>query len=169
MRLNDLILNEFQQEIANTRKILERIPEDKWDWKPHPKSWKMGELATHIANVPSWTMPTINSDFLDIAPPGSEPPKTTAAKSLAEVLERFEQNCREAQEVLSNTSDAHFQKSWSMLMGGQKIFTMPRLTVLRNFVMNHHIHHRAQLGVYLRLNEVSVPGVYGPSADEGGM
>jgi uncharacterized damage-inducible protein DinB len=151
MILNDLILDEFQQEIANTRKMLER------------------ELATHIANLLTWTASIINSDSLDIAPPGVEPAKTIAAKSLTEVLERFEQNCNEAKETIANTSDEHLPESWTMLMGGKMIFTMPRLAVLRSFVLNHNIHHRAQLGVYLRLNEVPVPGIYGPSADEVGM
>lgn len=168
MKLNELMLGEFQQEMANTRKTLERIPEDRWDWRPHPKSWKMGELATHIANLLTWAALTIDSDTLDIAPPGAKPPRTVAARSLPELLERFDKNCQEAIAVFSGVSDEQLLKPWTMLAGGAVVFTMPRIAALRRFVLNHSVHHRAQLCVYLRLNDIPVPAIYGPSADERG-
>jgi uncharacterized damage-inducible protein DinB len=166
MKLHEFILKEFQQEMGSTRKTLERIPETQWEWTPHQKSWQMGELATHIANLPSWTPLTIDNDSLDIAPPGSEPPRTSAAGSLQEVLERFDHNCREAESALAGSSDEHLLKPWTMLSGGQVVFTMPRIVVIQSFIVNHSVHHRAQLCVYLRLNNVPVPSIYGPSADE---
>lgn len=168
MKLNKLMLNEFQQEMANTRKTLERVPEDKWDWRPHPKSWKMGELATHIANLLTWTALTVDSDALDIAPPGAKPPRTVAAQSLKELLERFDKNCQEAIAAFNRVSDEQLLKPWTMLAGGDVVFTMPRIAALRRFVLNHSVHHRAQLCVYLRLNDIPVPAIYGPSADERG-
>lgn len=169
MNLKELLLSELQQEITNTRKTLERIPTDKWNWKPHQKSWTMGELATHIANLPSWTSITIQNDSFDIAPPGTTPPKTTAAKSLKEVLEAFDKNCMETKSALENSSEEQLLEPWTMLLAGKTIFTMPRIAVLRSFILNHSIHHRAQLLVYFRLNNVPVPALYGPSADENGM
>lgn len=169
MRLSETLLPEFDQEMAGTRKTLERVPEDKLAWRPHEKSWTLADLATHVANVPSWATMTINTEELDIAPPGEEPYREPAAKSRAELLAKFEKGVAEARAALVAASDEHLLASWSLLAGGQNFFTMPRLAVLRSFVMNHMIHHRAQLTIYLRLNDVPVPALYGPSADEGGM
>ena len=169
MALSAALLSEFDREMANTRKTLERVPDDKFDWKPHVKSFAMGPLATHVANLPSWTVETIDKDALDIEPPGGEPYRVTAANSRKELLERFDHNISAARAAIAGASDEHLLKPWSLLKGGAVMFTLPRVAVLRSFVMNHLIHHRAQLGVYLRLNDVPVPALYGPSADEDGM
>jgi uncharacterized damage-inducible protein DinB len=128
----------------------------------------MGELATHIANLPTWTALTIDSDNFDVAPPGAAPPRTTAAKSLEELLERFDKNCQEAIAAFGRVSDEQLMKPWTMLAGGNTVFTVPRIAALRSFILNHSVHHRAQLCIYLRLNDIPVPAIYGPSADEGG-
>jgi uncharacterized damage-inducible protein DinB len=169
MRISEAILPEFDHEMENTRKTLERVPEDKFDWKPHEKSTTMGGLATHLANIPSWGMHSINKDSIDIAPPGEPPLRTPQANSQAEVLDQFDKNVAAARAAIAGASDEQLLQSWSLLSGGKTIFTLPRIAVVRSFVINHTIHHRAQLGVYLRLNDVPVPSIYGPSADEGGM
>ena len=165
MGLNQMLLPEFDNEFANTRKTLERIPEDKFDWTPHKKSMTMGGLATHLANLPSWSVYTINQDSMDIG----ATPKLPQATSLQEVLEAFDKNVTAARSAIAQATDEQLLSNWSLIAGGQTIFSLPRIAVLRSFVMNHNIHHRAQLGVYLRLNDVPVPSIYGPSADESGM
>jgi uncharacterized damage-inducible protein DinB len=166
MAITETLLPEFDQEIANTRKTLERIPDDKFSWKPHEKSMTLGNLAIHLANLPSWTVQTLERDSLDIAPPGAPPARTEPPKSRSEVLEKFDKYAAEARTALAAAKDEQLRKPWSLLSNGQTIFTLPRIAVLRSFVINHMIHHRAQLGVYLRLNNVPVPAIYGPSADE---
>jgi uncharacterized damage-inducible protein DinB len=169
MSLSEALLPEFDQEMANTRKTLERVPDGKFSWKPHEKSGTMGWLAGHLASIPSWTTITINQDSLDLAPEGkpAQPPPTPA--STKELLETFDKCVAEGRAALVGASDAHLFKFWSLLNNGNTILTMPRIDCLRTWVMNHIIHHRAQLGVYLRLNNIPVPAIYGPSADEGGM
>ena len=169
MGLNEALLPEFDQEMANTRKTLERVPEEKLGWKPHEKSGTMGWLATHLANIPTWVNSTIDTDSLDLAPGGVSVGPMPPAKSRKEVLETFDKNVTAARAAIARASDAHLVKPWSLLFGGKTMFTLPRTAVLRSFVMNHSIHHRAQLGVYLRLNNIPVPAIYGPSADEGAM
>jgi uncharacterized damage-inducible protein DinB len=169
MPINESLVTEFDQEMANTRKVLERCPEDKYAWKPHPKSFAMGELATHIVNLPGWCVETIQKDSFDVAPPGAPPYREEPFQSRQALLERFDKNTAAARSAIAGASDDQLQAPWSLLAGGQTLFTMPRITCLRSFVMNHGIHHRAQLGVYLRLNDVPVPAIYGPSADEEGM
>lgn len=166
MGLSEMLLPEFDQEMANTRKTLERIPEDKLDWRPHEKSATMIGLATHIANLVSWVPLSINEDSFDLAPPGEPPRKFPPANSLGEALDIFDKNVVAARAAIVEASDEQLFKSWSLLSGGNAIFTLPRIAAVRSFVMNHGIHHRAQLGVYLRLNDVPVPSIYGPSADE---
>ncbi len=166
MSISDTLLPEFDHEMANTRKTLERIPEDKFDWKPHEKSTTMGGLGSHLANLPFWASLSLHEDSFDMHPPGGQPARTPQATSLAELLETFDKNLAAAREAIAGASDEQFFKTWSLLSGGKEIFTLPRIAVLRSFVMNHSIHHRAQLGVYLRLNDVPVPSIYGPSADE---
>src|SRR5262245_28282214 len=165
MSIAESLLPEFDYETANTRKTLERVAEKKFDWKPHDKSWAMGGLATHLANIPSWASVTINQDSFDLAPGGS-PVKLPPATSLKEILETFDKNVSEARAAIVGANDEHLLKPWTLLSGGNIIFTIPRIACLRSFVMNHMIHHRAQLGVYLRLNDLPVPAIYGPSADE---
>ena len=166
MPLNEAILPEFDHEMANTRKTLERVPDDKPNWKPHEKSWAMMELATHVANIPSWTALTLAADSFDMAPKDGDAPKVPEAGSKDEALEMFDKNVSEARAAIEAASDEDLMKSWSLLSGGETLFSMPKIAVLRNFVLNHTIHHRAQLGMYLRLNDIPVPAIYGPSADE---
>jgi uncharacterized damage-inducible protein DinB len=164
---SEMILPEFEQEMANTRKTLERVPDEKFDWKPHEKSFSLGGLATHLANIPSWTVNAFEKDELDIAPPGAPPFRMEQAKSTADLLAAFDKNVAEARAALTGASDELWFGNWSLLRGGNIIMTLPRAAVMRGFVMSHLIHHRAQLGVYLRLLDVPVPAIYGPSADEG--
>jgi uncharacterized damage-inducible protein DinB len=149
--------------------VLERCPEDKYDWKPHQKSFSMGSLATHLANMPGWGADTITKESFDISPPGAPPYKEEPLRSRKELLARFDKNVSAARAAIAGAADDLLLKPWSLLAGGKTIFTMPRIAVLRGMIMNHSIHHRAQLGVYLRLNDVPVPALYGPSADESGM
>ena len=167
MPISQMLVPEFDHEMANTRKTLERVPEEKFGWKPHEKSMSLGGLATHLANIPSWTAHTFDRDELDIAPPGQPPRKLDEAKSRAELLEAFDKNVASARAALEAASDENWQGKWSLLNGGNKIFSLPRIAVMRGFILSHSIHHRAQLGVYLRLLDVPVPSIYGPSADEG--
>lgn len=167
MKLSDTILPEFDREMANTRKTIERVPDDKLDWKPHEKSMTLRSLTTHLATLPHWAVFTITDDSFDLAPPDAPPRKATPVNSTQEAVETFDKNIVAAREAISGASDEQLLGQWTLLNGGKTIFTMPRIAVIRNVVMNHNIHHRAQLGVYLRLNDIAVPSIYGPSADEG--
>lgn len=169
MSLSKSLLPEFDHEMANTRKTLERIPDDKFDWKPHEKSTSLGGLSTHLANIPTWVATALDQDVFDLAPPDAPPPRATPLKSREEVLETFDRNVAAAHTAIAAASDEQLFQTWTLLNGGKEVFTLPRVAVLRGFVMNHNIHHRAQLGVYLRLNDVPVPSIYGPSADESGF
>lgn len=169
MSISASLLPELDQEMAGTRKTLERIPEDKFDFSPHPKSFTMIRLATHIANMVGWGKDTLTSDSFDVAPVGGEPYKEEVPASLAELLEKFDKNLVAFREALANASDESLMANWSLLAGGNPIFTMPRIACIRGMILNHLIHHRAQLTVYLRMNDVPVPALYGPSADEGNM
>ena len=152
--------------MANTRRALERVPEDRLGWQPHPKSWSMGNLATHLANLPSWTNIAVKENQLDLAPGGVEPPRLPPAASRQELLQRFDENVKAARACLADASDPELLAPWTLLRAGTALFTMPKVGVLRSFVFNHIVHHRGQLTVYLRLNDVPVPSLYGPSADE---
>lgn len=162
MPLSEVLLPEFDEEMKNTRKLLERVPDDKFDYKPHEKSMPLGRLASHVAEMPSWAAHTIQMELLEMQP-GQAP---YLAKSNKQLLEDFDKNVAEGRKLLAAATDADFAKIWTFKYGGQTILSMPKSAVLRSVVMNHMIHHRAQLGVYLRLNEVEIPGMYGPSADE---
>lgn len=168
MPLSQALLPEFDHEMANTRKCLERIPEDKLDWRPHEKSFDFRALATHLANMPKWTVLTIAESAFDMEPEGGEPVKEEPIESVEGAVAMFDANVAAAREAIANASDENLMASWSLLKTGEEIITMPRMAVLRSFIMNHAIHHRAQLGVYLRLNDVPVPALYGRSADEDG-
>lgn len=169
MAFSEALLPEFDQEVVGIRKTLERVPEDKFGWKPHEKSMTMGGLATHLANILTWAGTAVNTDSLDLAPGGAPMAPLAPAKSRKELLETFDKNVAAARQAIAGAADAHLLKPWTLLHSGKQLLTMPRIAVLRTFVMNHSIHHRAQLGVYLRLNNVPVPSIYGPSADEGMM
>ncbi|MBV9216892.1 MAG: DinB family protein [Acidobacteria bacterium] len=165
-RLATAFLAELDNEAKVTRSCLERVPADKFDWKPHEKSMTMGRLASHVAEMFGWADATINQDVLDFATMEYTPfePKTTD-----DLLAFFDDHIAKAKTTLAGASDETFMKDWTMRNGDQVYFTMPKVAVMRSFVMNHIIHHRGQLSVYLRLNDIPVPALYGPSADEGKM
>jgi len=166
MTIGQSMLSEFDQEMQNTRKVLERCPDEKWNWKPHEKSGTLGWLAGHVGTVPEWITMTINTEELDYAPvdgPSYQPPKI---ENRAQLLAAFDKGSAEARAALAKVSDADMAKGWKLLAGGQEIFIMPRIACIRGMCLNHLIHHRAQLTVYFRLVGVPVPGLYGPSADE---
>ena len=167
MLLRDALLPEYDQEMANTRKTLERVPEDKFGWKPHQKSGTMIWLAAHVANIPDWAAVAINHDSLDLAPGGVPMVPPPPPKSTRELVGLFEKNAAAGRAAIAGVSDEQLATMWTLLKSGQEVLKMPRYSVLRSVVMNHLIHHRAQLTVYLRLNDVAVPALYGPSADEG--
>jgi uncharacterized damage-inducible protein DinB len=169
MSISASLLPEFDQETVGTRKTLERVPEDKFAWSPHEKSMPMASLATHIANMLGWGTITLTQNDFDFQPPGSEPYREEPVKSRAELLEKFDANAATFRAALAAASDEALLTNWSLLKEGQALFTMPRIAVLRGMILNHIIHHRAQLGVYLRMNDIPVPALYGPSADEGTM
>ena len=167
MSISQSLLPEFDQEMASTRKTLERVPDDKLGWKPHDKSMPLGRLAGHVAELSGWAVDVIGKDVLDFSPPGGEPMKPLIPTSKKHLLEEFDKMVPAARAAIAGASDEHLMKNWKLMNAGQLFLEMPRIAVLRSFVFNHVIHHRAQLGVYLRLNDVPVPSVYGPSADEG--
>lgn len=169
MGLAATLLPEFDHEMANTRKCIERVPEDKLNWKPHEKSMSFVEIATHMANLLSWTVLSIEQDSFDMAPPGEDPPRVDPVDSLEGALAMFDKNVSAGRAAIEGASDERLLAPWTLLHGGNEVFKMPRVAVLRSMIMNHMIHHRAQLGVYLRLNDVAVPAMYGPTADEQGM
>ena len=164
MTIAELLVPEFDQEMASTRKVLERVPEDKFAWKPHDKSFSMGNLASHITNMLGWTVDTMTKTEFDLSTVTPEE-MNRAAKNRAELLSWFDAGAVKARASLQKP-DADYFVPWTLKNGAQVFFTMPRYNCIRGFVLNHIVHHRAQLGVYLRLNNVAVPGVYGPSADE---
>ena len=160
------LIAELEQEGATTRKVLERITPETFDWKPHEKSMTMGKLATHVAEMHGWTMPTVLEPELDFAKMDYKPfePKTTE-----DLVQHFEKNFNEAIETLKGAADDIWFEPWSLKNGDTTYFTMPRVVVMRSLVLNHIVHHRGQLSVYLRENNIPVPPMYGPSADEGQM
>lgn len=168
MSISQLMLPEFDHEMATTRRVLERVPDDKLDWQPHEKSMTFGRLASHVAELPGWVMSVLQKDSLDFAPPGSpdSPRKAQVFASRQEILETFDRSVASAREAIAATDDETFGKHWTLARGGQTIFNLPRAAVVRTLLLNHVIHHRGQLTVYLRLNDALVPSVYGPSADE---
>ncbi len=166
MAIGPMFLPEFEEEMAGTRRVLERVPEQKLQWKAHEKSNTIGWVACHLAEIPGWVEGTLTQDVWDIHPVGGEPYRTPSFSTVKEILDCFDANVAAAKKQLAITSDEEFAKSWSLLSGGQTLITMPKLGVIRKWVINHTIHHRAHLCVYLRLNDVPVPGLYGPSGDE---
>ena len=165
MGLKDALLPEFDHEMATTRRLLERVPDGEFEWKPHDKSMTLGRLAAHIANIPFWMSVTLETTVfeLDSLPPESQ---RHVPESQAAVLKDFDTKVGTARARLAAVLDAELLTPWTLKKGGQEMFTMPRISALRGFVMNHIIHHRGQLSVYLRLKNVPVPPIYGPTADE---
>jgi uncharacterized damage-inducible protein DinB len=165
MAISASLLPEFDHEMGTTRACIERVPEDKFSFKPHDKSMTAGNLASHIADMPNWAIVGISQDSLDMAS-GYKP---FQAKSRAELLEAFDKSVSGARAAIAGASDETLMKNWSLKNGEKTLMTLPKVAVVRTFVMNHIIHHRGQLSVYLREMNVPVPSIYGPSADEGSM
>lgn len=162
MGIVDSILTELQMEAGITRRVLAAIPEDKLDWKPHQKSMTLGVLAWHIAFMPAWVAMAAKPDVYDLT--GAEQPPTPEAKS--EIIGAFEKGLADAGAYLDQLDDAAAMANWKMTMGEKEILSAPRIGFIRSVLLNHTCHHRGQLSVYLRLLDVPVPSIYGPSADE---
>ena len=166
MSYTETLLPEFDQEVANTRKVLERIPDDKLDWQPHPKSHTIGWNANHVADLLNWLVVALTQPSLDVAPPDGPKYEFPALTSRKAILDLFDRNVAAARKAITEAKDEDMGQPWTLSRAGQVFFTMPRSAVVRGFVLNHLIHHRAHLCVYLRMNDVPVPGMYGPSGDE---
>ena len=165
MAIKDALLPEFDHEMGTTRRLLDRAPEARFAWKPHEKSMALGHLATHLANLLSWTGHIVSTSVLDMATiPEDARPKPVASR--AELLAMFDRNVAAARAAIAGASDAELFAPWTLRQGDQEIFTLPKVAALRSFVMNHSIHHRGQFSVYLRLNDIPLPSIYGPTADE---
>ncbi len=165
MKLTEQFLAEVEREAAPTRKTLERVPEGRNDWKPHEKSMQLGYLAQLVASMFGWATSMITLDEMDIAPVG-ETPGQVQWKTRADLLKTFDESVAGLREALSNTTDEHLLTNWRLLAAGRVVDDSPRYLGIRHNVLYHLAHHRGQLTVYLRLNEASVPAIYGPSADE---
>jgi len=165
MAIKDGLLPEYDHEVATTRRLLERVPEADLGWKPHEKSMTLGELAGHIANLPNWGVTTIGTQVFDLASLG-ENARLAAPGSVAELLRAFDSSTAAARTAIAGCGDAEMLAPWTLKKDGHEMFTLPRVAALRSFVMNHIIHHRGQLSVYLRLRNVPLPSIYGPTADE---
>ncbi|MEQ1947073.1 MAG: DinB family protein [Bryobacteraceae bacterium] len=165
MPISAALLPEFDHEMATTRRCLERVPDDKFAWKPHDRSMELGRLASHLAEMPTWAVAAFAKDTLDLATEYSP----FHAKSNAEVLAAFDRNVAAARVAIAAATDDAYMTNWSLVNGSTVMLTMPKIVVVRSFVLNHVLHHRGQLSVYLRMNDIPVPSIYGPSADEGQM
>jgi uncharacterized damage-inducible protein DinB len=163
MGIKEGLMAEYDHEVASTRKLIERVPAEKLAWKPHPKSMTLGGLALHIANLSTWTDVILQKESFDLA---EAPPNLPEPDSPAVILTLFQRATIAARALLDRT-DPEFLALWTLKREGQEMFTLPRVAAFRTFVLNHIIHHRGQLTVYLRLNDIPVPAIYGPSADEG--
>ncbi len=167
MALRDALISEFEYEMGTTRKTLERVPEDKVDWKPHNTSMAMGRLAGHVAEMTGFAATLFETESFDFAPPGGTRTEPTVMTSRKQLLEFFDKNVAAAKAAMAKASDEDMQKVWTLMSGGKTFMAMPRGTMMRSMILNHIIHHRGQLSVYLRMNQVPVPSIYGPSGDEG--
>lgn len=164
--LAEILLLDFDAETASTRRVLAAVPEDKFGWRPHPKSFPMRELAGHVAELPSWTSEVLRRDRFDVTT-ANQPENTNFKPSgTQQMMGHFEGWAARARADLAEATDDAMQQEWVMTWDGYEIARLPRYQAIRKWSLNHMVHHRAQLGVYLRLNDVKVPGVYGPSADE---
>lgn len=166
MAVKDSLLPEFDHEMGATRRILERVPQADMAWKPHPKSFSLGQLVSHIANIPTWVEATLDLPLLDLATLGDDA-RPKQPTELAPILAAFDANVKKARAKIDTQLDPAFFVPWTLKQGAHEVFTMPKIAVLRSFVMNHLIHHRGQLSVYLRLRDIPLPSIYGPTADEG--
>lgn len=166
MEIKDFILEQLEREVATSRKVLERVPEGRNDWKPHEKSMALGYLASLVASMPGWVSLMVDKDELDLGDPASAKFRPRVVETSAELVKILEDSAVDARRVLTSTSDDHLMKPWRFVMNGQTISEDPRYVVLSDALLSHLAHHRGQLSVYLRLNEAIVPAMYGPSADE---
>lgn len=166
MRIAEGYIIEFDAEMANTRRILELVPEALLDYRPHPKSMNMARLAGHIAEMGAWGTSTAKLDSLDISPVDGPAFEPYVAEKTSALLDFFDNAVAGAREAILQLSDEAMLKPWTLNRAGHELFTMPRIAVLRSMILSHIIHHRAQLGVYLRINDIPIPGMYGPSADD---
>lgn len=166
MAMVDVLLPEFDREMANTRRYLERVPDGHFAWKPHAKSRSLGNLAHHLATIPANVGRTMDADSLDLS---TARPAAAESATQKELLATFDQIVATSRAKLAAATDAQLMLPWTLKFGPKTVFTMPKAAVLRAIVFSHTIHHRGQLGVYLRLKDVPVPAIYGPSADESGM
>ena len=161
MSIADTLLPEFDQEMASTRRVIERVPSDKGKWKPHEKSFSLGHLTQLVANMPGWITNAVTETSLNLLEyPGYSYENTD------ELLKTFDKHVKEARGAIAKSGDSDFMVPWSLKRAGQTFFTVPRVAALRTFLLNHMIHHRGQLTVYLRLQDVPLPSVYGPTADQ---
>lgn len=165
MAIKDALLPEFDHEMGTTRRLLERTPEAELAWKPHEKSMSLGQLAGHIVNIPHWCHAILEHSSFDVASAG-EDARPKSPESVASLLAEFDKKVADARAGLAAAADAEMLAPWTFKQGGQELFTMPRVAALRSFIMNHLIHHRGQFSVYLRLKNVPLPSIYGPTADE---
>lgn len=165
MTIAQSFLGEFDSEMKITRSLLERVPEKEAAWKPHPKSSSLGHLAAHIANLPRWASGAVEYDELDVSLPVGEGFRQPPFDTTSALLERFDRNVEAAKKAVSGATDEHLAGVWTLRNGDKKIVSMPRTAVLRSFVVSHLVHHRGQLSVYLRLRDVPLPRIYGPTAD----
>ncbi|HEY0552780.1 MAG TPA: DinB family protein [Thermoanaerobaculia bacterium] len=166
-KITELLLAELEREAAGTRRALERVPEGRDDWKPHEKSMPLGYLAALVATMPGWIAAMIEQDELDVTAPGEQ--KTRSVKTNRELLEAFDNALAKGKAALAGTTDEHLMTSWRMLAHGHVVSEQSRYQAIRDGALNHLAHHRGQLTVYLRLNDVPVPSLYGPTADEKGF
>ena len=164
MGIAQSMLGEFDNEMVSTRKTLERVPMDKLGWKPDPKSMSMGRLAGHVAEMVGWAAMTLSTDELDFATGDYKPIEATSTDQL---LAEFDKNAKATRAALESATDERMMGEWALKNNGAVLMAMPRVAMIRSMVLNHVIHHRAQLTVYFRMNGVPVPALYGPSADEG--
>lgn len=170
MTLCESLIEELDLEARFTRLTLERVPMDKRSWKPHDKSMTLGWLSTFLCLMWSWGVITIEQEVFDPSARPNSGQRPSEAATTEELLKLFDQNVAAFRAALTATNDSHLMAPWKLLMGGKVLFEQPRWLVLRTYILNHAIHHRAQLGVYLRLNGIAVPAIYNDSADEkGGM
>jgi uncharacterized damage-inducible protein DinB len=164
MAVKESLLPEFDHEMGATRRVLERVPQADLAWRPHAKSYSLGQLAYHLAHIPTWVDVTFDVAVFDIATIDARPKQPA---EIAPLLTAFDANVKKARARIAEQQDPAFFATWTLKKEGHEIFTLPKVAVLRNFVMNHLIHHRGQMTVYLRLRDVPLPSIYGPTADEG--
>ena len=168
VQIVDMVLPEFDHETAVTRLLMERAPEPRFSWAPHPRSRTLGDLCLHLAELPLWVVTVMQGIAYDLSPPGVESTPPPQSESPRATLQRFDEHVGRARAAITGASDVDFLARWTLQQAGRTIFTMPRVSVLRSLVIGHLIHHRGQLSVYLRLCDVALPAIYGPTADNAG-